>query len=73
MTLKYVKKIHLNLYLLNIHNEWGKTTNYKEIDTNFCSYFTHIGPKYANEIPKPRNNSSYHLHNSRSRNPHSLL
>ena len=50
-----------------------KTTNSKEIADNFCSYFTNIGPKYANEIPKPTNNSSYHLHNNRSRNPHSFF
>ena len=50
-----------------------KTTNSKEIADNFCSYFTNIGQKYANEIPKPTNNSSYHLHNNRSKNPHSFF
>ena len=50
-----------------------KTTNCKEIAANFCSYFTNIRPKYANDIPKPKNNSSYHLYNSRSRNPHRFL
>jgi len=51
----------------------GNTTNCKETAANVCSYFTNIGPKYANETPKSRNNSNYHLHNSRSRNPDSLF
>ena len=47
--------------------------NPNEIANTFCEYFTEIGPKFANDIPPPRNNSNYYLRIKKHRNPKSLF